>query len=98
MTDFVLTVSISSHFRLYQESLFHLESSIVNLRNFETSLLEFLQKRRNTAPDAFLEPLSVYPISWFGLLFGMLACGAQLASIEGELDITKAWVFGKSLI
>lgn len=28
----------------------------------------------------------------------MLACGAQLASIEGELDITKAWVFGKPLM
>ncbi|KAK1254094.1 hypothetical protein MKX08_008089 [Trichoderma sp. CBMAI-0020] len=84
---------ILSHFRLYQESLFHLESSIIHLRNFETSLLEFLQRRRNTPLDAFLEPLSVYPISWFGLLFGMLACGAQLASIEGQLDTTKAWVF-----
>lgn len=60
--------------------------------------MEFLQRRRNTPLDAFLEPLSVYPISWFGLLFGMLACGAQLASIEGQLDTTKAWVFGKPLV
>ncbi|KAL6894805.1 hypothetical protein GGI43DRAFT_424666 [Trichoderma evansii] len=84
---------ILSHFRLYQESLFHLEASIINLRNFETSLLEFLHRRRNIPPHALLDHLPEYPISWFGLLFGMLACGAQLASIEGELDITKAWVF-----
>ncbi|KAL7787263.1 hypothetical protein V8C43DRAFT_324069 [Trichoderma afarasin] len=87
---------ILNHFRLYQESLFHLEPSIVNLRHFETALLEFLRKRRAVTPNSYLEPLSESTSSWFGLLFGILSCGAQLAVVEGaegELDTTKAWVF-----
>ncbi|UKZ78906.1 hypothetical protein TrVFT333_006652 [Trichoderma virens FT-333] len=82
--------------KLFRESLFHLEPSIVNVRNFETMLLEFLRKRRTVPPNTYPEPLSESTISWFGLLFGILSCGAQLAAVEGvegALDTTKAWVF-----
>ncbi|EHK20607.1 uncharacterized protein TRIVIDRAFT_69132 [Trichoderma virens Gv29-8] len=82
--------------KLFRESLFHLEPSIVNVRNFETMLLEFLRKRRTVPSNTYPEPLSESTISWFGLLFGILSCGAQLAAVEGvegALDTTKAWVF-----
>jgi hypothetical protein len=66
----------------------------INFVQFEAALSRFLCDRRNN-PDAALQtPPAECTLTWFGLLFSILACSAQLR-YEQESELLKAGVFGE---
>lgn len=69
--------------------------SIIDEERFEGTLAQLLEERAKYDTRAYSNPPSPCAPSWFALLFGMLACGVQLASSELQTDVRKARVLGK---
>lgn len=66
----------------------------INFPQFEAALSEFLHQRSEHPTEALENPPSACTLTWFGLLFSILACGAQLGS-DQESELIKARVFGE---
>ncbi|KAL7911537.1 hypothetical protein GGI35DRAFT_293329 [Trichoderma velutinum] len=84
--------SLRGYVRFFQNSLFRILPFTIDFPHFEASLSEFLQQRSKHPAEALQNPPSACTLTWFGLLFGILACGAQLGS-DHEPELIKARVF-----
>lgn len=85
---------MKSYVRFFQNSLLRILPFTINFSQFEAALSEFLHQRSKNPAEALQNPPSACTLTWFGLLFGILACGAQLGS-DQESELIKARVFGK---
>lgn len=87
-------LTVKSYIQFFKSSLFRILPFTINFPQFEAILSHFLFQRAASPVAALHNPPPACTISWFGLLFGILACGAQLGSDE-ESELTKARVFGE---
>ena len=78
----------------FQSSLFRILPFTISLTQFEATLSEFLDQRAKIPVETLRKPPPACIPTWFGLLFGILACGAQLGS-DKESELIKPRVFGK---
>lgn len=67
--------------------------SIIDVADFKETLAIVLQLRSQSRLHPQDLPPKCTP-AWFGVLFGILACGVQLASSESRSETMKARVFG----
>ncbi|KAL7932853.1 hypothetical protein V8C35DRAFT_328081 [Trichoderma chlorosporum] len=84
--------SLRGYVRFFQGSLFRILPCIINFSQFEAALSDFLHQRAKHPTEALQCPPSACTLTWFGLLFSILACGAQLGS-DQESELIKARIF-----
>ncbi|KAL7924612.1 hypothetical protein ACQKWADRAFT_271803 [Trichoderma austrokoningii] len=83
---------IKSYVQFFQASLFRILPFTINFVQFEAALSRFLSERRKNPNAALQTPPAECTLTWFGLLFGILACSAQLR-YDQESELLKASVF-----
>ncbi|KAL6812266.1 hypothetical protein V8C40DRAFT_123462 [Trichoderma camerunense] len=84
--------ALRGYVRFFQYSLLRILPFTINFPQFEAALSEFLHQRSEHPTEALQTPPSACTLTWFGLLFSILACGAQLGS-DQESELIKARVF-----
>ncbi|UKZ54283.1 hypothetical protein TrVGV298_008091 [Trichoderma virens] len=84
--------SLTGYVRFFQTSLFRILPFTINFTQLEAVLSDFLHERAKHPAETLQSPPSACTLTWFGLLFGILACGAQLGS-DQESELIKARVF-----
>ncbi|RFU80529.1 c6 zinc finger domain [Trichoderma arundinaceum] len=84
--------SIQNYVQFFQQSLFRILPFTINFPHFEATLSQFLEGRGRSAAGTLQNPPPACTLTWFGLLFGILACSAQLGS-DQESELVKARVF-----
>jgi hypothetical protein len=70
---------------------------IINVAEFEATLCRFIERRAEQLPSTLQSPSCGYASSWFAVLFGVLACGAQFSPLYGDFEMVNARVFSKLL-
>ncbi|KAK4070870.1 transcriptional regulator family: Fungal Specific TF [Trichoderma harzianum] len=88
--------ALRGYVRFFQYSLLRILPFTINFPQFEAALSEFLHQRSEHPAEALQTPPSACTLTWFGLLFSILACGAQLGS-DQESELIKARVFGLTI-
>ncbi|PTB39101.1 uncharacterized protein TrAFT101_008098 [Trichoderma asperellum] len=83
---------IKSYVQYFQTSLFRILPFTINFVQFEAALSRFLNAKRNNPITALQNPPPDCRLTWFGLLFSILSCSAQLRS-DQESELLKAGVF-----
>jgi len=84
------------YYQMYSDILLPIYPGIVNPDLFEAELQVLLDDRDRiiASADEPSHPLHPHDASWFALLFGVLACGAQcLSTMENEAELNSK-VFG----
>ncbi|KAL5090761.1 hypothetical protein Trisim1_004067 [Trichoderma cf. simile WF8] len=84
--------ALRGYVHFFQYSLLRILPFTINFPQFEAALSEFLHQRSKHPEEALQNPPSACTLTWFGLLFSILACGAQLGS-DQESELIKARVF-----
>ncbi|KAL7942743.1 hypothetical protein V8C42DRAFT_331790 [Trichoderma barbatum] len=84
--------SLKGYIQFFQSSLFRILPCTINFPQFEAALSEFLYQRAKHPAETLQNPPFACTPTWFGLLFGILACGTQLGS-DQESELIKARVF-----
>ncbi|KAJ3499587.1 hypothetical protein NLG97_g207 [Lecanicillium saksenae] len=88
--------TIFAHLDFCLLSMFRIMPSIIDIDNLKASLATVFQFRSQSRLCPQDLPSECTP-AWFGVLFGILACGVQLASSESRSETMKARVFGERL-
>lgn len=94
MRTLYTVLTMDSHVEICKRSLLRIMPSIIDEERFEETLAQLLEERAKYHSRAYSNPPSTCTPSWFALLFGILACGVQLASSELQTDVRKARVLG----
>ncbi|KAH8800647.1 hypothetical protein F5884DRAFT_685335 [Xylogone sp. PMI_703] len=84
---------LMSYFRSCQGAMLPLLPPIINIADFEATLCRFIERRAEALSSMSQSPSCGYPSSWFGVLFSILACGAQFSPLQGDVEMVNARVF-----
>lgn len=90
-------------FKLYRDTAHVIFPGIIDISEFESELLNFLQTRATTTLSAESDSKSTQVVfgkdlHWLGLLFGALASGVQCSDLPRKERQMKSQVFGMILL